>query len=142
MTNVIRLIILYFTLFIIEIIIGFLLLLFDSSNYRENFDGVILWNFWRLIFYGLPFLLLFFLFYKYLISKKISPPLLFSISNLLIYVILSYLSIFIWGENVPLPPNGIMFWTTCISIFVSPVILYQIPFFKRMMASLSNKETF
>jgi hypothetical protein len=136
MTKFVSFSVLYLSLFIIEIISGFLMLLVDSSNYQGNFDAVILWNFWRILFYGLPFVLFFFLLFKYLRSSKIYAPLLFSFFNLIIYVLLSCLSEIIWGKNVPLPPTGIMFWTTCVSIFLSPIILYQIPYFKRPMQSL------
>jgi hypothetical protein len=131
-----RVLILYVSLFTLEIIAGFFMLLFDSLNYQENVDAVILWNLWRLLFYGLPLIMLFFLLGKYLRSGNTISPLLLSIFNLIIYVSLSYLSEFIWGKNVPLPPRDIMFWTTCISIFISPIILYQIPYFKRLMKSL------
>lgn len=136
MNKVINFSILYASLFIVEIIGSFLMLFFNSSNFRANFDGVILWNFWRVLFYGLPFIILYFLLFKYIGNIKLYRPLLFSLFNLLLYVSLSLLARIIWGNNVPLPPEGIMFWVTCVSIFLSPIILGQISYFKRLMESL------
>lgn len=122
--------ILYASLFVIEITGSFLLLFLNLSNYKGNFDGATLWNFWRVLFYGLPFIILYFLLFKYVGNIKLYKPVLFSLFNLFVYVSLSILSRVIWGKNVPLPPEGIMFWVTCISIFLSPLILGQIPYFK------------
>ena len=133
---------LYFVMFLIEIAFIFIgLILFDSSeidffNIRRAWLGSAQWNFWRVLFYGLPFILLYFLLFKYIGNIKLYKPLLFSLFNLSVYVALSVLSRVIWGKNVPLPPEGIMFWITCISIFLSPLILGQIPYFKRLMESL------
>ena len=133
---------LYFVMFLIEIAFIFIgLILFDSSkidffNIRRAWLGSAQWNFWRVLFYGLPFILLYFLLFKYIGNIKLYKPLLFSLFNLFVYVALSVLSRVIWGKNVPLPPEGILFWITCISIFLSPLILGQIPYFKRLMESL------
>lgn len=144
MNKVMKFLILYFNLFVIEILIVFIVLvLIDFFQYgadlfyiKKAIFGVGLMNFWRLLFYGLPFIMLYFLLFKYFESIKLYKPLLFSLFNLLIYVSLSILSRVIWGKNVPLPPEGIMFWITCISIFISPIILGQIPYFRRLMESL------
>jgi hypothetical protein len=76
------------------------------------------------------------LLFKYVGNIKLYKPLLFSLFNLVVYVGLSVLSRVIWGKNVPLPPEGIMFWITCVSIILSPLILGQIPYFKKLMESL------
>jgi hypothetical protein len=136
MNKVINFSILYVSLFTVEIIVGFLLLFLYSSNYKGNFDGVILWNFWRVLFYGLPFVIFYILFFKYFGNIKIYKPLLFSFFNLVIYILMSYLSEVIWGKNVPLPTRDLMFWITCISIIISPLILGQIPYFRRLMESI------
>jgi hypothetical protein len=128
--------ILYTSLFVVEIISSFLLLFFNSSNYKGNFDGVALWNLWRILFYGLPFLIIYFLLFKYVGNIKIYKPLLFSLFNLLVYVSLSVLSRVIWGKNVPLPPEGLIFWITLMSIFLAPIILGQILYFRRLMESI------
>jgi len=127
---------LYVSIFTTEIISSFFILFFDSSNYQGNFDGVVLWNFWRILFYGLPFLVLYFLFYNYFRKIKAYRPLLFSLFNLTAYVLLSYLSEVIIGKNVPLPPRDLMFWVTCIAIFISPLLVRQIPYHKRLMEKL------
>ena len=133
---------LYFVMFLIEIAFIFIgLILFDSSeidffNIRRAWLGSAQWNFWRVLFYGLPFILLYFLLFKYIGNIKLYKPLLFSLFNLFVYVALSVLSRVIQGKNVPLPPEGIMFWITCISIFLSLLNLGQIPYFKRLMESL------
>jgi len=130
--------ILYLSLFLIEIIGSYLFLIFNSFDYKGCVNAVVLWNLWRLLFYGLPFILLYLLFFKYFKKINLYKPLLFSLFNLLIYVSLSNLSTIIWGNNVPLPPEGIMFWLTCLSIFLSPIILGRIPYFKKIMESLLN----
>ena len=136
MNKIISFLILYVSLFLVEIISCFLMLFLDSLNYKGNFDGAGLWSFWRVLFYGIPFIILYFLLFKYFGNIKLYKPLVFSLFNLLVYVSLSVLSRVIWGKNVPLPPEGIMFWVTCISIILSPLILGQIPYFKKLMESL------
>lgn len=142
MTKFFNFAILYITIFFIEIVLIFMeVLLFDSSEIdayyvRRAWLGSGLWNFWRVLFYGLPFIILYFLLFKYLGNIKLYKPLLFSIFNLLVYVSLSILSRVIIGKNVPLPPEGLMFWATCIAIFLSPIILGQLPYFKKIMESL------
>jgi hypothetical protein len=110
--------------------------IFESLDFKGSFDSATLWNFWRVLFYGLPFLILYFLLFKYMGNIKLYKPLLFSIFNLLVYASLSILSRVIIGKNVPLPPEGIMFWITCVAIFVSPLIIGQIPYFRRLMERL------
>lgn len=140
MNKVISFLILYVSLFIIETIGCFLIVLFyfifDSLDFKGSFDSATLWNFWRVLFYGLPFIILYFILFKYCRNIKLYKPLLFSLFNLSVYVVLSVLSIVIWGKNVPLPPEGIMFWVGIISIFLAPLILGQIPYFKRLMESI------
>ena len=140
MNKVISFLILYVSLFIIETIGCFLIVLFyfifDSLDFKGSFDSATLWNFWRVLFYGLPFIILYFLLFKYVGNIKLYKPLLFSLFNLSVYVALSVLSRVIWGKNVPLPPEGIMFWVGIISIFLAPLILGQIPYFKRLMESI------
>ena len=140
MNKVISFSILYINLFLSETICSFLIVLlyyiFDSLDFKGSFDAAILWNFWRLLFYGLPFIILYFLVFKYVRNIKLHRPLLFSLFNLLVYVLISVLSRVIWGKNVPLTLHGTMFWITCISIFLSPLVLGQIPYFKKLMKSL------
>lgn len=136
MNKIINFLILYAGFFIVEVVSCFLILFFDSSNYESNFDGTVLWNLWRVLFYGVPFVILYFLLSKYIGNINFYKPLLFSCFNLLIYVFLSVLSRVIWGKNVPLPPEGIMFWITVVSIFIAPIILGQIPYFRRLMENI------
>lgn len=111
--------------------------LFQGYSYFYNTINVpIGWNLWRVLFYGLPFLILYFLLFRYFGNIKLYKPLVFSLFNLLVYVGLSVLSRIIWGKNVPLPPEGILFWVTCISIIISPIILGQIPYFRKIMENL------
>lgn len=136
--------ILYISLFVIEILIVFISLVLvaliqyspDLFFIKGAWRGTGLWNFWRVLFYGIPFIILYFLLFKYAENIKIYKPLLFALFNLLIYVSLSVLSRIILGKNVPLPPEGIMFWITCIAILLSPLILGKIPCFKKLMENL------
>ncbi len=141
MNKIVSFLILYFSLFIVEILIAFTTLVtIDFFQYGADFFyikkalfGVGLMSFWRILFYGIPFIILYFLLFKYVENIKVYKPLLFSLFNSLVYISLSILSRVIWGKNVPLPPEGVMFWITCISIFLSPLILGQISYFKRVM---------
>jgi hypothetical protein len=132
------------TLLIVEMLISFIcLIVIDFTKYNVDrffinkaWIGTGLWNFWRLLFFGLPFILLYLLLFKFLGSIKLYKPLLFSLFNLSVYVGLSVLTRVVWDKNVPLPPEGIMFWITCTAIFLSPIILGQIPYFNKIMQSL------
>lgn len=140
MSKVISFIILYISLFIIETIGCFFMVLFyfifDSLDFKGSLDSAILWNFWRVLFYGLPFIIFYFLLFKYVGNIKLYKPLIFSLFNMSVYVALSVLSRVIWGKNVPLPPEGIMFWVTCVTILISPFILGEVPYFKKLMERL------
>jgi hypothetical protein len=145
MNKVISFSILYLSLLFNEIVIIFILLTFVAL-FQYGFDlfyikgawrDTGLWSLWRVLFFGLPFIILYFLLFKYVVYIKLYKPLLFSFFNLLTYVLLSVLSRGIWGKNVPLPPEGIMFWVTCVSIIVSPLVLWQFSYFKRLMQTLS-----
>lgn len=136
MNKIISFLILYASLLLVEIISSFLILFLESSNYKGNFDITVLWNFWRVLFYSIPFTIVYVLLFKYFRNIKLYKPLLFSLFNLLVYVTLSVLSRVILGNNIPLPPEGIMFWITCISITLSPLILGQIPYFKKLTENL------
>ena len=120
MSKVINFIILYVSLFVVETMSSFFTVLLyfisDSLDFKGSFDSATLWNFWRVLFFGLPFIILYILLFKHVGNIKLYKPLLFSLFNLLVYVSLSILSRVIWGKNVPLPPEGIMFWVTCIAI--------------------------
>lgn len=137
MSKIISFLILYFNLFIIETACSFLIVLisnsFETFDLKGSFDVAILWNVWRILFYGLPFIILYFLLFKYVSNIKLYTPLLFSLFNMLVYICLSILSRGVWGKNIPLPPEGEMFWTTCLAIFLSPLVLGYIPYFKKLM---------
>ena len=140
MNKIVNFLTLYIVIFLIEIILVGLILL-DSSkidffNIRRAWLGSAQWNFWRVLFYGVPSIVFYFFLFKYVGNIKLYKPFLFSLFNLFVYVTLSVLSRVIWGETVPLPPEGIIFWITCISIVLSPIILGQIPYFKKLMESL------
>jgi hypothetical protein len=134
--------ILFIILFLVEFILVFIqILLFDSSkmdiyNIRRAWLGSGQWNLWRVLFFGLPFIIFYLFLFKYFRNIKLNKPLLISLFNISVYVSLSVLSRVIWGENIPLPPNGIMFWITCIAIFSSPLILAKVPYFKKLMDGL------
>ena len=122
----------YLALLLVEMVVEFCCLLFDSFNFQGNIDGVILTTLWRVLFYGLPWVAIFWVFYyRYSSSLDINKRLLLlSVVNLLVYVGLSCVSEMIWGKNVPLPAEGIMFKVTCVAVIVSPLLVGQIPFFR------------
>jgi hypothetical protein len=138
MNKIINFILLYISLFIIETISSYLILLFDFNDpleFKGSFDVAILWNVWRVYFFGLPFIILYLFLFKYFRNIKLYKPLLFSLFNFSTFVSLCVLSKVIW-RNVPLPPEGSLFWFACISIFSSPLILAKLPFFKKLMEGL------
>ncbi|QQQ27046.1 hypothetical protein [Chryseobacterium indoltheticum] len=133
-SSILKFSIVYIVFFVIEVFISYIFLLVEESfNISSTIDAVSLWNFWRLLFYGVPFLILYFFLFKYFKNLKIYKPLLFSIFNLLVYILLTFLSRIIFGKNIPLSPEGIMFWITCLSILLAPIVLGFIPYFRGLM---------
>jgi hypothetical protein len=126
--------ILYLSIFITEFIISFIIIFFYSLDFKGSFDVVALWSVWRVLFYGLPFLFIYLYFFAYIMKVKIYKPFLFSFFNFFVYVLLSVLARIVLGENILLPPEAKMFWITCISIFLAPVVLGSVPYFKRLMS--------
>ncbi|MRM83914.1 hypothetical protein D1003_08825 [Riemerella anatipestifer] len=138
-----KVLILYISLFIVEITSSFFLVFFYCSfeefNLKGSFSVTILWNVWRVLFYGVPFIILYFLLFKHIRNINIYKPLSFSLFNLFVYVDLSILTRVIWGKNIPLLPEGTMFYVTCIATFISPLVLGQIPYFKKLIEKLCIK---
>ncbi len=133
-SSILKFSIVYIVFYVIEVFISYIFLLVEESfNISSTIDAVSLWNFWRLLFYGVPFLILYFFLFKYFKNLKIYKPLLFSIFNLLVYILLTFLSRIIFGKNIPLSPEGIMFWITCLSILLAPIVLGFIPYFRGLM---------
>lgn len=133
-SSILKFSIVYIVFFVIEVFISYIFLLVEESfNISSTIDAVSLWNFWILLFYGVPFLILYFFLFKYFKNLKIYKPLLFSIFNLLVYILLTFLSRIIFGKNIPLSPEGIMFWITCLSILLAPIVLGFIPYFRGLM---------
>ncbi|WP_123886435.1 hypothetical protein [Chryseobacterium indoltheticum] len=133
-SSILKFSIVYIVFFVIEVFMSYIFLLVEESfNISSTIDAVSLWNFWRLLFYGVPFLILYFFLFKYFKNLKIYKPLLFSIFNLLVYILLTFLSRIIFGKNIPLSPEGIMFWITCLSILLAPIVLGFIPYFRGLM---------
>jgi hypothetical protein len=127
----------YLTLVLLEMVVSIGGLLVLESEHRGIVDGVVLWTLWRVLFYGLPSLAVFWVCGRS--SAGWRPPrrlLLFSAVNLLTYVGLSVLSERIW-QNVPLPAEGILFWVTCAALVLSPLLIGQIPFFRRRIPGFS-----
>ncbi len=144
MKKLVNFIVLYFSIFIVEIISCFILSyffsisIFQTSDLMGSLNVALLWNVWRLIFFGLPLAFIYLIFFDIIESLKISKSLLLSIINVSTYVALSVLSRLIWGKNIPLPPEGIMFWISIITIFISPFVLQQISYFKNLINKTLN----
>lgn len=133
--KVVRFAMLYLSLLILETICCFLFVLFiyEGFDLKGSFDASILWNLWRVIFFGVPFIVIYFLSRKHFENIKFDKPIKISIFNTFLYILLSVLSKIIWGNNIPLPPEGSMFWSTCIATIISPIILGQIQYFRKLM---------
>lgn len=143
MNKIISFSILYAGLFFVEILIIFIsLVLIDLPQYgidlffiKRAWYGTGLWSIWRACYYGIPFVIIFFLVFKYMNHLDISyKPFLFSIFNVVIFAILNFLYKYFDLPNLEFTNN--LFWITCISIFVSPLILGQISYFKKLMESI------
>lgn len=143
MDKVIKFIHLYFMLRILELIIIYLLFLkecstgdcFDYFYFRRAYNGILYVIVFRVEFYCIHFLLMYNWLFKHVKRLKFYTPLLFSLFNTVIYILFCYLSKGIFGTP-PLPPDGTGFWWCCIAIFLSPLILGQIPHYKNLMKSL------
>lgn len=133
MNNYFKIIGLYIAFGILQILLSFILIFSYSLDFQGSIDLIALWSLWRLLFFSLPFIVLSLVFIKLLRKVFKRSYLVFSFNNLFVYVSLSYLTKLIWGENIPLPPHGTMFWFTCISIFVSPIISNQIMALRQIM---------
>jgi hypothetical protein len=143
MNKIINFSILYAGLFFVEILIIFIsLVLIDLPQYgidlffiKKAWYGTGLWSIWRACYYGIPFVIIFFLFFKYMNHLDISyKPFLFSIFNAVIFVILNFLYKYFDLPNLEFTNN--LFWITCVAIFVSPLIIGQIPYFRRLIERL------
>jgi len=93
-------------------------------------------NLWRLMFYSIPLAILFFVLFKYFNRLGISyKPVAFSIFNVLVFSGLNLL--YKLHRGLPtLEFTESLFWIIVMSIFVAPIILGQIPYFRRLMESI------
>lgn len=83
MNKIVNFLTLYIVIFLIEIILVGLILL-DSSkidffNIRRAWLGSAQWNFWRVLFYGVPSIVFYFFLFKYVGNIKLYKPFLFSL---------------------------------------------------------------
>ena len=132
---------LYTVLFGLESIIVFIALTFynlindKAVSYNKELQFIILMTVWKLLIYYIPLVLIFIFFNKYFIKwDAINKSILFSIFNVIVFIGLNFLY-----KAMDLPSfeiNEFLFWVTCISITISPVILGQIPYFKKLMENL------
>jgi hypothetical protein len=139
MNTFLRVSLFYLALLLLEMVVCFVCLLFVSPfKYQASIDSAILWTFWRVLFYGIPSLLVFWACYRSSSRWRPNRRLwLFSAVNVLCYVALSRASESVW-KNVPLPAEGVMFVVTCIALVFSPLLIGQIPFFRQQLGSLPN----
>lgn len=136
--------ILYVSLIALETLVAFVLLFVWGllTNPSNNFDkqiydasSVVLINLWRLMFYSIPLILIFWFSFKYFNRIEIYKPIVFSIFNVLVFAGLNLL--YKLHKGLPtLEFTESLFWVTILSIFLSPIILGQIPYFKRLMESI------
>lgn len=124
---------------LISVILSLIYGLFNKySSYVFNSVNVpIGLNLWRLMFYSIPLILIFWFSFKYFNSIKIYKPVVFSIFNVLIFTMLNLL--YKLHKGLPtLEFTESLFWITVISIFLSPILLGQIPYLKRLMQNFKN----
>lgn len=128
--QMLKLVVISLCFILVETLISFILLSFYSFDLYQNFSAAILWNFWRLLFHGLPYFIALYLFTKHINMNHKKIVIAIQIFNLLIYLLFSFASTSIWGNNVPLAPEGLLFWSTCISTFFSPLIAFKLGIFR------------
>lgn len=128
--QMLKLVLLSLSFITIETLISFILLSFHSFDLYQNFSAAILWNFWRLLFHGVPYFIAFYLFTRFINMNHKKIVIAIQIFNLLIYLFFLFASTAIWGNNVPLAPGGLLFWVTCINTFLSPLIASKLGIFK------------
>lgn len=133
----------YICVFLTEILISMIVSLgyniFDEfyfQNYLFNsINASIVWSLWRLMFYYIPLIIVFSLLFKYFNCIKIYKPVVFSVFNVLVFVGLN----FIYKHHRGLPTlefTESLFWITIVSIFLSPIILGQMLYFRRLMKNI------
>jgi len=135
--------ILYICFHIMEILLCIILFSFINlfNNYELNsyifnsYNVPMGLNFLRFMFYDLPLVIAFFLLFKFTRHFELYyKPILFSIFNTVIFVVLNF--IYKLHRGLPsLEINEILFWVLVIPIFLSPIILGQIQYFNRLMNS-------
>lgn len=136
-----KILVLYVCFLLIETILSVILSLIYGifnryGSYLYNSINVpIGLNVWRLMFYSIPSIIVFFVFFKYVNRIEIYKPIVFSIFNLLLFTGLNLL--YKLHKGLPtLEFTESLFWITILSIFLSPLILGKIPYFKRFMESM------
>ncbi len=139
---IIKTTIIYATLIIFEtltsIFISLIYNLVNSGSFKHYIFSSIsvpfIWNFWRLLFHYLPLLICFLLLCKFLFRLRLNfKPIIFSTFNVIFFVILN-----LYYVNLNLPTlyiHEFFFWIICFSVFISPIILGTIPYFRRLMES-------
>jgi len=131
---------LYTMLFLVEATIVFIILMCDNfitdnaTSYSKELQFIILMSVWKLLIYYIPLIIVFIFLHRYLNHVGIGyKPLLFSIFNVVIFIGLNFLY-----KSLDLPSleiNDFLFWITCMSIIISPVILWQTRYFRKLMES-------
>jgi len=112
--------------------------LFLQYNLKSGLDITILYNFWRLVTYGIPFTLLLMLFLLFL--KKINKFNIIFISffNVFIFALLTILTRMLYGNNIPIKPEGFMFWVSLLSIFITPILVFKLPIINKNFYNIMN----
>lgn len=135
--KIINIIFLFFAIFILENIICFILLniyYYNNLDIKGCSDVTILYNVWRLYFFGIPTLLLFII----ILYKKFDiKPLFISIMNSLFFIVLTIITELLLN-NFPIDFSREIFWITSLAIFTSPLILFKIKFAKKKLENLNK----
>lgn len=125
--------ILHLIFLLFEMITSGLLLYFYSNPISRLIYSVTFYSFWRLLFFGIPTVIMLWLILGNIPFKGVKyKPIVFSLFNLGVFVLLSLFSETIWN-NVPIPSKGTMFMVTLVSLFIVPLGLGTIRIFIKRM---------
>lgn len=141
MKTLFRIFALLLSFYIIETIIVFIILTVENIL-KNGVNNVFIKSDWRFIFGITVLRVLYFIIPQvciYLLAQKFLKPFSlfkFSMLNGISFIIIFFSILFIWTTGFKdFASKSITYYFIC-STIISPIILYQIPYFKRLMESI------